>query len=165
MIQNQSSITVPKHTLKPGDYLLQATVTLSEIPLTNTAQQYVKISTPLVEAKIEGGSARSRGWEVETILDASKSHDPLDSDVTLKYEWYCRQTKNIVVYGKGGCFGRGEGLVESTEPVFKIRARSLLVFVEYEFSVRVTPEDKTRAVTTVQKITIVPGNPPDINIK
>lgn len=155
-------------TLQPGYYQLQLTVTLSLVGISNTMQRYIKIMTPHVQAVIPGGSARSRGWENDIILDAgSESSDPLyPNNNNFTFEWKCKQVENVYVFGKGGCFGKGNNLVESKERVFRIRNRSLLEGVTYSFTVTVTPHDgKSRAGEFTQNITIVQGKPPDINIR
>lgn len=162
---NRSSISFSS--LSPGYYQLQLTVTLSPVGISNSMQRYIMVMTPNVQATILGGSARSRGWETDIILDASESSDPLYPDnKNFTFEWRCKQVINAYAFGKGGCFGNGNNLVESEESIFRIRNRSLLESVTYSFTVTVTPHDgKSRAGQFTQEIKIVQGDPPDINIR
>lgn len=113
---------------------------------------------------------RSNSWDTQLVLNASESRDVANSSSnvnSLVFKWVCRQQDlSKIQIGNGGCFGKGEGLIEFIGPVFTIRAKTLYENIIYVFTVNVrSSDDPSRNATASQTVIVLSGKPLNINIR
>ncbi len=182
-------LSFPARTFPVGNYVIRLHVSMSIEPAIGTSDTvHLHISPSPLFVTIDGGSARSLGYDLNVNIDAeSVSFDP-DVDKSdksgLTFTWWCRKkSEKFEFFGDDiidpiikmpsreervnltdgtGCFGTGVGKLNITAGKFPLNT----FLFEYQSTniIRVQITKGVKKGIAEQNIAIVDGNPPSIRI-
>lgn len=136
MTTDQREITIPKHTIEPGFYVIRITIFMKNLGFSEYAEEYLQVIEEPMNVRIKGGSTRLLSWEEEIIMDGSLSYDPniLTGDPKdLSFKWYCtiKPGSLLAEIGRGGCFGYGANIVEDDSSIWTIEPKAFVQNTAY----------------------------------
>ena len=163
---------IPKRRLEYGAFRIEAVVYLYGAHVTDVygivkgevSRMVQIVASPLV-AYINGSKERSVGYETSFTLDGSRSHDP-DSktpfrDFQLIFKWYCKVKDKNGVYT--GCYNNNPSVSFSNAKVFNTDSANMLQGKTYIYRLEVRKVH--RSASFEQRVLIVMGAPPDVEIR
>ncbi|XP_072051916.1 polycystin-1-like protein 2 [Amphiura filiformis] len=184
-----TELMVPANYLSYGLYRFQFTVvqmekTSERVMSYDSEETWIQITPTDLVPVIAGGSARTQGSSVPIAMDASESYDPDDGEWDarwpMEFTWFCQMSD-------------GEGQVLSGAEILELSQESLQVTITanycfgdslqlsyasatwedkdamlvegkaYLFTVVVSKEGRNK-VFAQQRVSILPGDPPQMNI-
>ena len=125
IITSQDELTIPKHTLEPGIYILRVTATIVNVGLSESEEAYLVILAEPIYVTIAGGSKRLVSWNEDIILNGSLSYDPnvLKGNARdLNFTWHCQinAASALTEIEKRGCLGYGKTIVKQDSSIQRI---------------------------------------------
>ncbi|XP_077983050.1 polycystin-1-like protein 2 [Glandiceps talaboti] len=155
---SQPELIVQPYTFGYGLYGLKLTVSMvdgmsDDVIIYNSDVVWIQVMETALVSRIQGGSAKARGWLSVITLDGSDSYDPdyPDDTVPLEYRWYCREDDDPPFQDpiqqshsqqSGGCFGQGVYLSNINESSFTLDASLLTALQSYIFHLEVIKPDR-----------------------
>nr|KAG5695089.1 hypothetical protein BaRGS_015065 [Batillaria attramentaria] len=170
-----------------GTYRVSLNVSMKGIPgLYNLDFAYFRIDASPLVTYIRGGNARSVGYDKVFTLDAiADSYDPdirnQDDKSDMTFRWFCRRPgedlpdeplivpiptniSEVDYDANGGCFGTGVGeLLSDVEGILEVNSFFLEYLSTNVFVVEVRKDERVSVYE--QAVTIVAGDPPELNIE
>ncbi|XP_048582698.1 polycystic kidney disease and receptor for egg jelly-related protein [Nematostella vectensis] len=138
---------------------------------THSHSVWIEVEKSLLYAVIRGGQRKSVGYEMDMLLDGSESKDPDNPTNTtgIVYTWWCRRDEESFPSAfdapnpTGGCYGNGNYQLNGSTSEISVYTGAFLQNAVYVFRIKVVKEE--REAVFDQYITILPGQPPTMNLK
>ncbi|XP_035699002.1 polycystin-1-like [Branchiostoma floridae] len=179
VLNGTTEITIPKHTLGYGRYILEFSVTEvhgvngTDVTISNSDYTWFEIVESALVTRISGGSLISIGRNSTVRIDASTSYDPdvpeSESTSGLTYTWSCRMDNETFTndessaeWMEGGCLGGGKSwpVTNNTNPLLVIPGGTLDGGKTYVFRVTVSKPGRQAGGHAEKIVVIVEGTPP-----
>ena len=160
IITSQRELTIPKHTLEPGIYIIRLTAAMMNIGLSESDEKYMQILEEPIYVTLAGGSTRLVSWNEDIILNGSLSYDPnviKGNARDLNFTWHC-QVKSISTMSKTGrkdCLGFIKSSVTKDSFVKRIPAKSLIQNATYNVTLVAESKIVTGRKSSFQQTIIV----------
>ncbi|XP_072050226.1 sperm receptor for egg jelly-like [Amphiura filiformis] len=183
-----TELMVPSDYLSYGLYRFQLSVvqrekTSKRMLSYDTDETWIQIASSNLVPVIAGGSARAQGSSVPVAMDASETYDPDDGEWEARwpidFAWFCQMSDGEGQILSGAdilelsqesptnitanyCFGDSVQL-PYTNATWEDTNAVVSVGKTYEFTVVVSKEGRNKEFAR-QRITILPGDPPQMKI-
>jgi len=92
------------------------------------------------------------------VIITTTTNFTCESFTALNFTWLCRQES-----GQGDCYKTGDIKVESNEPLLKLNSSLMMENSSYFLTVFVKKD--VRQAEYTQEVFIVPGDPPEVQIR
>ncbi|XP_022779915.1 polycystic kidney disease protein 1-like 2 isoform X2 [Stylophora pistillata] len=161
-----SELQITPHLLPVGEFLVRLNVSLIGTAVFGVGHGYFKVERSPLVAFIAGGNKVAKGLDRTLIFDASLSYDPDEKSLRfsgLNFTWQCKESpRHLNNSDEPGCHYRADDK-ETVGYELRINNSLLAENTSYFITVQVTKHERQAVYT--QEVFIVPGDPPEVQIR